>query len=208
MQLSNIDNIYNSYKSTIISAISLINTNPSFDGKSQQNNHCKRSLFPFLGDAIRWLPGTATTKDLNSIKTRVNQLLMTQSLQQEALVHIVSILNVTQYAVQVNRHSINILMDKVDEISHDINNLYNLTTSLATSISFHQLLLHISSVLANLCDSLNYIRMGCYTYHGQYQCSHIRNIISTQTTSNGSTENVDTHRRNTTINATPTSLIR
>ena len=43
--------------------------------------------------------------------------------------------------------------------SHDINNLYNLTASLATSISFHQLILHIRSVFANLCDSLNYIQM-------------------------------------------------
>ena len=116
---------------------------------------------PFLGDALRWLTGTATTKDVNSIKTRVNQLIATQSLQQETLVHIVFIRNMTRYAVQVNRHIINILKDKVDETSHDINNLYNLTTSLAlaTSISFHQLILHIRSVFGNLCVSLSYIRM-------------------------------------------------
>ena len=42
--------------------------------------------------------------------------------------------------------------------SHDINNLYNLTTSLATSTNFHQLILHIRSVFANLCDSLDYIQ--------------------------------------------------
>ena len=100
-----------------------------------------------------------STKDIKSIKTRVNQLIMTQSSQQEALVHIVSILNVIQYAVQVNRHSINILMDKVDETSQDINNLYNCTTSLATSISYHQLIFHIRSVSANLHDSLCYITM-------------------------------------------------
>ena len=69
-----------------------------------------------------------------------------------------SIRNVTWYAVQVNRHSINVLMDKVDKTSHDVNNLYNLTTSLATSISFHQLIRHIRSVLANLHDSLSHIR--------------------------------------------------
>ena len=51
-------------------------------------------------------------------------------------------------------------MDKVDDTSHDINNLYNLTTSLATSVSFHQLILHIRSVFANLCNSLSYIRMA------------------------------------------------
>ena len=102
--------------------------------------------------------GTATTKDVNSIKSRINQLIATQSSQQEALVHIISILNITRYAAQVNRYSINILMDKVDDTSHDINNLYNLTTSFATNISFHQLILHIRSVFANLHNSLSYIR--------------------------------------------------
>ena len=66
---------------------------------------------PFLGDALRWLTGTATAKDINSIKTQLNQLIATQSSQQETLVHVISILNITRYAAQVNRHSINILMD-------------------------------------------------------------------------------------------------
>ena len=84
---------------------------------------------------------------------------MTQSSPQETLVHVISILNVTRYASQVNRHSINILMDKVDTTSHDINTLYNLTMSLATSISFQQLILHLRSVFANLHHSLNYFQM-------------------------------------------------
>ena len=49
-------------------------------------------------------------------------------------------------------------MDKVDENSKDVNNLYNLTTSLATSLSYHQIVLYIRSVLANLQDSLSYIK--------------------------------------------------
>ena len=113
---------------------------------------------PFLGDALRWLTVTATTKDVNSIKECVNQLTETQSTQQETLVHIVSILNVTRYAAQVNRHSINVLMDKVDETSQDVKNQYNLTTSLTTSLRYHQLILYTRSVLANLQDSLSYIR--------------------------------------------------
>ena len=71
--------------------------------------------------------------------------------------HIISILNITRYATQVNRHSINALMDAARVTSYDINNLYNLTTSLATSINFHQFILHIRSVFVNLHDSLNYI---------------------------------------------------
>ena len=153
VELSNIEDIYNSGKTTIISAIQLLQSN-----QPQTPICCRRSLLPFLGDALSWLTGTATTKDINSIKTRINQLITTQLLQQETLVHIISILNVTRYAAQVNRHSINALMDAARATSYDINNLYNLTTSLTTSINFHQLILHIRSVFANIHDSLNYIQ--------------------------------------------------
>ena len=112
-----------------------------------------------LGDALRWLMGTATTKDINNIKSQINQLIATQlSSQQETIVHVISILNATRFAALVNRHSINILMDAAEATSHNINNLYNLTTSLATSISFHQLILNIRLMFANLQDSLNYIQ--------------------------------------------------
>ena len=152
LELSNIQDIYNSGETTITSAIKLLQSN-----QPQPHIHHRRSLLPFLGDALSWLTGTATTKDIHSIKTRINQLITTQTLQHNTLVHIVSILNITRYAIQVNRHSINTLMDAVQTTSHNINNLYNLTTSLATSINFNQMILHIRSVFANLCDSLDYI---------------------------------------------------
>ena len=60
-------------------------------------------------------------------------------------------------ATQVNRHSINNLIDVVCTTSQDINNLYNLTMSLAASINFNQMILHIRSVFANLRDSLHYL---------------------------------------------------
>ena len=157
MELSNIGDIYNSHKTTIISVIKLLQSNPSFDGQLQPHTHHRRSLLPFLGDALSWLTGTATARDINSIETRINQSITTQSPQQESLVHIISILNITRYATQVNRHSINALMDATKATSHNISNLYNLTTSLTTSINFHQLILHIRSVFANLHDLLNYI---------------------------------------------------
>ena len=159
VELSNIEDIYNSGKTTIISAINVLQSNPSFDRQSWTDICHRRNLLPFLGDALRWLTGTATTKDISSIKTRINQLITTQSSQQETLVHIISIQNVTRYAAQVNRHSINDLMDAARVTSYDNNNLYNLITSLTTSINLHQLILHIQSVFSNLCDSLNYIQM-------------------------------------------------
>ena len=106
VELDTINDIYNTCKPTIISAINLLNTDPSFDGHIHNNTHHRRSLLPFLGDTLRWLTGTATTKDVNSIKHHVNQITETQSTQQETLVHIISILNVTRYAAQVNRHII------------------------------------------------------------------------------------------------------
>ena len=80
-----------------------------------------------------------------------------QSSQCDTLVHIISILNVTRYATQVNRHSINNLIDAVHTATQDINNLYNVTTSLASSITFNQMILHIRSVFANLHDSMHYL---------------------------------------------------
>ena len=150
VELTTISNMYNFCKPTIISAINLLNTDPSFDEHIHSNTCHKRSLLPFLGNSLRWLTGTATKKDVNSIKTHVNQLTETQSAQQENLVHIIYILNVTRYAAQINRHSINVLMDRMDETSQDVNNLYNLTTSLDTSLSYHQIVLYIRSILANL----------------------------------------------------------
>ena len=43
-------------------------------------------------------------------------------------------------------------------MSHDINNLYNITSSLAVSISFNQLTLLMRSILTNLQDLFHYIR--------------------------------------------------
>ena len=157
-ELTNLNDIYTSYKTIIIPAINFLATDPSFDGNSNYNKCIRRSLLPFLGDALSWLMGTATTKDINSIKKRVNYLIAAQSMQQEALVHIVSILNITRYAAQVNRQYVNIIMDTVDKMVHDVNSLYNITTSLYASLSYHQLVLHIRSVLANLWDSLSCIR--------------------------------------------------
>ena len=78
-------------------------------------------------------------------------------MQHNTLVHIVSILNVTRYAIQVNRHSINNLIDAMHTTLQDIHNLYNLTTSLTASINFNQMIPHIRSVFPNIWDSLHYL---------------------------------------------------
>ena len=79
-ELTNLNDIYTSYRPVIIAATHLMNMEPSFDGSSSYNKCTKRSLLPFLGDALSWLMGTATTKDVTSIKKRVNQLITAQAI--------------------------------------------------------------------------------------------------------------------------------
>ena len=112
----------------------------------------------FLGDALSWLMETATTKNVSSIKNRINQLIAMQHKQQETLVHIISVLNVTRYATQVNRQHINLVTDTVERTHQDITMLYNITSSLYTSLNYQQIVLHICSNFANLRDSLYYRR--------------------------------------------------
>ena len=103
------------------------------------------------------------------VKKRANQLIATHINSTRSIVFI---LNVTRYAAQVNRQQINIIMDKVDKTGHDVNNLYNLTTSLATSLSYYQLILHIRSVLANLLGFPILYQNSFHAYYGLHQCSH------------------------------------
>ena len=71
-EFPNIDNIYDSYKPTIKPAVQLLKTN-------SENPQSKRSLLPFLADALKWLTGQATTRDTQEIKPHVNQLIQVQS---------------------------------------------------------------------------------------------------------------------------------
>ena len=161
LELSNIQDLYKAHETLIMSAMNLLNSN-----QPQSSTRCKRSLLPFLGTALSWLTDTATTKDICSIRTRINQIIATQSSQCDTLVHIVSILNVTRYATQVNRHSINSLMDAVHSAAQDIDNLFNVTSSLASSINFNQMTLHLRSVFANLRDTMQYLHTISNTYNG------------------------------------------
>ena len=158
MELVNLDSICTSYKPLIITGTQLLKREPSFSGMSILNKCTKRSLLPFLGDALSWLTRTATTKDVKDIKRRVNQLIKTQTQQHDTSVHVISILNITRYAMQVNRQHINAIMEVVQRTHHDITTLFKITSFIYTHINYQQMLLHTHSILANLRDSLYYMR--------------------------------------------------
>ena len=112
----------------------------------------------FLGDALGWLIRTAMTKDLKDIKRRVNQLIETQTHQQDNVVHEISIMNITRYAMQVNRQHINAVMETVQRTHNDVTTLFNITSSIYNFINYQQILLYLHSILANLRDTLYYMR--------------------------------------------------
>ena len=58
-----------------------MNMEPSFDGPSGYNKTYQMELITILGDTLSWLTGTTTTKDVTSIKKRVNQLITAQAMQ-------------------------------------------------------------------------------------------------------------------------------
>ena len=157
-ELTNLDSIYTSNRPLILAATQLLRREPSFNGVSALNRCTRRSLLPFLGYALSWLTGTVTTKDVSSIRKRVNQLIVTQYKQQETLVHIISVLNITRYTTQINRQHNNLVMDAVERTHHDITTIYNITSSLYNSLSYQQIRLYICFILANLRDTQYYMR--------------------------------------------------
>ena len=78
VELNNLNSIHTSYQLLIQAVSQLLKKEPSTNRIPVSSKHMRRSLLPFLGDALSWLKGTATTRDVKYIKTRISQLLTTQ----------------------------------------------------------------------------------------------------------------------------------
>ena len=82
VELDNLHNLFMAYKPIFSSARSILQTQPLFDGKPiPLSGWKKRSLLPFLSSALKWLTGTATTKDIKYIKKRISSLYKMQENQ-------------------------------------------------------------------------------------------------------------------------------
>ena len=69
IELDNLHNLFMAYKPVFSSTRSILQMQPSFDVKPiPPSRRKKQSLLPFLGSALKWLTGTATTKDIKHIK--------------------------------------------------------------------------------------------------------------------------------------------
>ena len=97
-------------------------------------------------------------KDTWEVKQHVNQLIQEQSKQQETLVHVISILNVTRCAIQVNREKLSEMIDTFQRSNEDLNRLFNITEDLTQCIRYQQMYIYMCTILAYLRDSLIYMR--------------------------------------------------
>ena len=175
VELDNLHSLFMAYKPVFSSAMSILQTQPSFDGKPiPKSGRKKQGLLSFLGSALKWLTGTATTKDIKHIKKQISSLIETQENQWKTMVHIVSILNLTRDETQVNRQWINIILKELTKSNKDIRALFNITNQLATQVQVQNIVLHLQAMLANLRDFAFYeatskphtgIHRHCHHWH-------------------------------------------
>ena len=123
-----------------------------------ENPQSKRSLLPFLGDAVKLVTGRDTTRDTWEIKQHVNQIRQSQCKQQETVVHVISILNVTRYATQVNRQKLNEVIDALQRSNEDLGRLFNITEILTQHNRYQQMYIYICTILSYVRDFITYIR--------------------------------------------------
>ena len=170
VKLDNLHSLFIANKPVFSSAMSILRTQPSFDGKPIcPSGRKKWSLLPFLGSALKWLTGTATTKDIKHIKKRISSLIETQENQRKTMVHIVSIPNLTPYETQVNRQWINIILKELTKSNEDIRALFNITNQLATQVQVQNIVLHLRAMLFAFYEATSKPRTGihrhCHHWH-------------------------------------------
>ena len=98
-------------------------------------------------------------RDTWEIKQHLSQLIQAQTKQQENLIHVISILNVTRYAAQVNRQKLNEVIDALQRSNEDLDKLFKITEVLTQCIRYQQMYIYMHTILAN--------HRGCFTYMRQ-----------------------------------------
>ena len=95
-------------------------------------------------------------RDIQEIKQHVNQLIQEQTKQQETLVHVIFILNITRYAVQVNRQKLNEISDALQRSNEDLKGCLTLQRFWHNALAKMHIYMH--TILAYLGDCLTYMR--------------------------------------------------
>ena len=97
-------------------------------------------------------------RDTWEIKQHVNQLIQAQTKQQDTLAHVISILNITRYAAQVNRQKLIEIIDALQRTNEDLDRLFNIAEFLTQHIRYQQMYVYMCTILIYLRDSVTYMR--------------------------------------------------
>ena len=97
-------------------------------------------------------------KNTWGIKQWINQLIQEQTKQQETLVHITCILNITHDTTQKNRQKLNEVMDALQKVKENVNTIFNIPDVLTQHLRYQQIYTSSHTILAYLRDPLMYMR--------------------------------------------------
>ena len=171
-------NLSNSYNKLHLELANLNQTFLRFEERTAEfvhiNNRTKRSLLPF-GGVFKFLFGTASNDDVQTLKHNVVQLKNTQKTIIHVLEHNLSILNATRESINANRDTINELISSQRTLEHEIIHMTDdlkvrITVLQDYTISFHQISLIVyqihnliqtaSDQLDSLSNQLNMLSIG------------------------------------------------
>ena len=187
-------------------AIQLLQTEPALDKLSMADNPwSKRNLLPFLGDALQWFSGRVTMKDMTEIKQQINLLMQEQTKQQEILVHVISILNVTWYTTQVNKQKPNKVMDGKQKYNYTIQYHRNSDTASQRPPNIHLCLQYIGLPLG--LPHIHEIKLP-HMHNGLCQCSYNQYTITRYMSCRRTQKYAQTHWITTTFNNASKYIIR
>ena len=145
-----------------------------FDDYNSMGNRKKRSLIPFVGDALSYLFGTVSGADLEGIRKAVNTLNTNQEKIQHVVNSSLSIINMSHNKIVENRDRINKLNEGLSEIYISLNKD---TTEINAEINQLKTALSYYLQLNSLVDSAKQLMTETLSFLSNFQ-SQI-NVLST-----------------------------
>lgn len=124
---STLRSVFNSFRNIEKDLLSLDNTVQQL--KTRFNEHKmhrpreKRSVLPFVGDALSFLFGTVSHGDLNRIKENLNKLTRNALKLEHVVKDSLTLINVSRTAIIENRHTINVLVGRIGYINNALRNI-------------------------------------------------------------------------------------
>ena len=127
----------------------------------------KRSLLPFIGDALHYLFGTTSSKEVNKIENRLNDV----ELKQKEIVHVLeenlSIIDVSRAEIAENRHSLTQMAkelvqirDRTGELVDDLmHNFFYLESFLSTYTSLDLIIDELDKILQSSIVYMDHLQL-------------------------------------------------